>query len=115
MRASKNLAVCEWALAKATPPEAGSKVGLALSTIGAQPIHGLRHPPTESTNGWYIWCGNGAISEAPDFFSPLHVEHLAAHLPQVVGYLDLPPGYRFLIDGENYEDVWFDQKLLEVA
>ena len=53
------------------------------------------------------------MSEAPDFFSPLHVEHLAAHLPKVVEYLDLPPGYRFLIDGENYEDVWFDEKLLE--
>jgi len=113
MRTSRKLTVCERTKAKATPPEAGSKLGLALSTVGALPIHGLRHPPTVGTNGWYIWCGNGAMSDAPDFFSPLHVEHLAAHLPQTVEYLDLPPGYRFLIDGEDYADVWFDGQLLE--
>ena len=113
MRAAKDLSICEWAKVKPVPPKASSKLGLAISTVGSQPIHGLRHPPTTSTNGWYIWCGNDALPEHPDFFSPLHVEHVAEYLPQVVEYLDLPPGYRFLIDGENFEDVWFDASLLE--
>lgn len=34
------------------------------------------------------------------------------YLPEVKKYLDLPPGYRFLIDGNNYEDVWFEAELL---
>lgn len=71
----------------------------------------MRIAPTETTSGWYIWCGD--LSEADDFFSPLHVEHLKEYLPAVVEYLDLPPGYRFLIDDANYEDVWFDASLLE--
>jgi hypothetical protein len=114
MRATKNLSVCQWAKVEPIAPEVGSKLGLALTTVGAKPIHGLRHPSTESTCGWYIWCGNSKISDDPDFFSPLHVEHLAQFLPLAVEYLELPPGYRFLIDGENYEDVWFDASLLKV-
>jgi hypothetical protein len=53
------------------------------------------------------------MSIDPDFFAPLHVEHLSEYLPAAVEYLDLPPGYRFLIDGTNYEDVWFDPVLVE--
>ncbi|TXH89514.1 MAG: hypothetical protein E6Q78_07690 [Rhodoferax sp.] len=95
------------------PPKAGEKIGIALSTMGGMPIHGLRHRPTETTCGWYIWCGD-QLSELPDFFAPLHVEHLVDYLPSAVEYLELPPGYRFLIDGGNFEDVWFDESLLDV-
>jgi len=74
------------------------------------PIHGMRTPPIGTTNGWYIWCGD--LSDADDFFAPLHVDHIGDYLPAVAEYLDLPPGYRFLIDGMGYEDVWFDANLL---
>ena len=36
------------------------------------------------------------------------------YLPQIIEYLDLPPGYRFLIDDNGYEDVWFDPKLMQI-
>lgn len=107
----KRQSVCERVNALRSPPAAGSKVGVALRTLGRTPVHGLRHPPTDATSGWYLWCG-GEIADDPDFFVPLHVEHLAAYLPSVVEYLDLPPGYRFLVDGAEYEDVWFDAALL---
>lgn len=106
----KRQSVCERVNALRSPPAAGSKLGVALSTLGRTPVHGLRHPPTDSTCGWFVWCGE--LSDDPDFFSPLHVEHLADYLPSVVEYLDLPPGYRFLVDGEKFEDVWFDAELL---
>lgn len=111
MRIANQQTVCEWVNAEPLPPVAGSKLGIALSTLGKLPIHGLRHAPTETTNGWYIWCGE--ISTAPDFFAPLHVEHMSEYLPEAIEYLELPPGYRFLIDGSNYEDVWFDEALLK--
>ena len=85
-------------------------MGLALGTLAASPIQGLRVPPTETTNGWYIWCGER--SDADDFFQPLCFEHMAEYLPEVLPYLDLPPGYRFIIDNKGYEDVWFDNRLL---
>jgi len=49
-----------------------------------------------------------------NLFSPLHVEHIEDYLPQVKDFLDLPPGYRFLIDSNDYEDVWYDPDLLTV-
>ena len=94
-------------------PEAGTKLGIAIETIGKRPINGLRHHPEKGTNGWYIWCGE-ELSEKSDFFSPLHIEHLKDYLPEVLEYLDSPPGYRFLIDGNNWEDVWFDENLLKL-
>ncbi|MBD9437645.1 hypothetical protein IB223_16230 [Pseudoxanthomonas sp. PXM03] len=98
--------------AEPSPPTLGSKLGLAVGSLTTGPIHGLRHPTSDEANGWYIWCGE--LSEADDFFSPLHVEHLAEYLPAAIEYLALPPGYRFLVDGADYEDVWFDASLLEV-
>jgi hypothetical protein len=88
-------------------------VGLARGSLSAGwPINGLRHPETGQSNGWYIWAGE-TFSSAPDFFEPLCWEHLANLLPQVLDYLALPPGWRFLITPE-YKDVWFDQNLLNL-
>jgi hypothetical protein len=106
----KKHTICEWVGATPDPPKPLSKVGLALGSLGKGVVNGLRLPEVEDTNGWYIWCGE--LSQAEDFFSPLHVEHVVDHLPAVLEYLDLPPGYRFLIDGDDYEDVWFDVSLL---
>ena len=52
------------------------------------------------------------MSLAPGFFSPLHFEHIDQYLPEISGYLNLPPGWRFLIDAKGYEDIWFDEHLL---
>jgi hypothetical protein len=76
------------------------------------PINGLRHMPESDTTGWYIWAGE-ELSNDPDFFKPLHVEHLSEWCPQIQKYLGLPPGWRFLIE-EDYEDVWYDESLLNI-
>jgi len=88
------------------------KIGVAESTLGKFPINGLRHPATNGTTGWYIWCGE-AFSEAADFFTPLCVVHAVERLPDVDRFLGLPPGYRFLAHGD-YVDVWFDPTLLNI-
>lgn len=111
MRNGKEQTVCEWVGVSPFKPKTGSKIGIALHTIGKQPINGLRLQPEKGTNGWYIWGGK-EFSEAGDFFSPLHVEHIAEYFPQVLEYLNLPPGYRFLVDNMGYQDVWFDDSLL---
>lgn len=89
------------------------KVGIATNVReGVIPINGLRHPPEGDTTGWYIYAGE-ELSDDPGFFKPLHVEHLDDWCPQIKKYLGLAPGWRFLIAGD-YEDVWFDESLLEV-
>lgn len=89
------------------------KVGISLNLkTGSWPINGLRHHITDSTTGWYIWAGE-ELSTDPDFFVPLHVEHLKEFCPIVMKYLGLSPGWRFLI-APNHEDVWKDLHLLNV-
>lgn len=74
-------------------------------------IYGIRHQPTETTNGWYVW--QGKKGEADDFFEPHHAAHIISEYPDLVKYLMLPPGYGFLLDTRNgHEDIWFDENLL---
>lgn len=88
-----------------------AKVGISRSVRdGLVPLNGLRHPPEEGTTGWFIWAGE-ELSDDPDFFVPLHVEHLADWCPEVLAYLALPPGSRFLL-APDYEDVWSDATLM---
>ena len=58
------------------------------------------------------WPGT-ELSKDDDSFDPLRVEHLQSRMPEVVPYLALPPGWRFLI-APGHEDVWFDETLLRV-
>lgn len=77
---------------------------------GEMPVNGLRHFAEENTSGWYVWAGE--YSEADDFFKPIHIFHLLEIFPDIIKYLALPPGNRFLIDDKGHEDVWFDENLL---
>ena len=89
------------------------KAGIATNVAcAAIPVNGLRHPPAGDTTGWYIWAGE-ELPHDPSFFTPVHVWHLKESRPDVLKYLALPPGWRFLIAGE-YEDVWYDASLLNV-
>lgn len=89
------------------------KVGISKNIKdGVVPVNGLRHEIEGDTTGWYIWGGE-EFSNDPNFFVPLHVEHLDRWCPQVLKYLGLPPGTRFLIK-DNYEDIWEDKTLLKI-
>ena len=89
------------------------KIGLSKNFDPKQfPINGLRHPPEGDTTGWYIWSGE-ELSDEEDFFEPLHTVHLVERCPEIMKYLGLGPGWRFLI-APGYEDVWFDANLLNI-
>lgn len=93
------------------PCQMNLKVGISRNVQNGEiPVNGLRIKPEEDTTGWYIWAGE-EFSDDPNFFVPLHVFHLYEWRPLVLPYLGLPPGWRFLIT-EDYEDVWYDEKLL---
>jgi hypothetical protein len=86
------------------PPVPGSKVGIALQTLGQLPLHGVRVEPTESTCGWYLH--GGEWSDADDYYQPLCVEHVEKYCPAAISFLGLPPGWNFLTDGRGFVDVW---------
>src|SRR3990170_3766906 len=96
--------VCRRFGAEPFPAFAGQKVGIARNVKeGVQPLNGLRHPPEGDTTGWYIWGGEELPNDS-NFFVPLHVHHLDDWCPDVLPYLALPPGWRFLI-APGHEDV----------
>jgi hypothetical protein len=89
------------------------KLGISKNFDPQQfPINGLRHPPEGDTAGWFIWSGEEFRSDS-DFFVPLHSVHLSDRCPEIIKFLGLGPGWRFLF-APGQEDVWYDEKLLKI-
>jgi hypothetical protein len=93
------------------PIDKNLKVGISTD-LNSEPLNGLRHNSENGTTGWFIWSGE--YDEREDFFKPICAEHLLEKKPEVIKYLALDVGFRFLIGKENYEDVWFDKKISEI-
>lgn len=104
----KQLAVCRRYGLPPTTPEA--MVAVALDSLGRSPLYGTRIALSPGgTVSWFFHAGEH--SDAEDFYQALHTCHLQDVLPQVLAYLFLPPGARFIIDDAGYEDVWLDKAL----
>src|SRR5258708_38994441 len=91
--------VCQRFSADFIPRKKDSKVGIALPTIKHAPLNALRLIPEGDT------C-------SPNFFQPLHIEHLSKYAPNLLPYLGLAPGWRVLL-ATDIEDVWYDNDLLK--
>jgi hypothetical protein len=103
--------ICQEFGAPYLPSEDYLKVGISRNFNANQfPINGLRHPPEADTTGWYIWSGQNYSTDI-NFFVPLHAVHLNESCPEIVKFLGLAPGWRFLF-APGQEDVWFDASLL---
>lgn len=111
---TSQLELCQRFGVEPLPAPGDRKAGVSRSVWnGVRPLNGLRHPPDFGTTGWFIWAGD-TLSEEPNFFEPVHVSHLVKIRPEIVPYLALPPGWRFLIAG-MYEDVWEDSSFLNLG
>jgi len=98
--------ICDKYGMPAQAPEA--MVALAIGSLEQSPIYGTRIAlPENGTISWFIHCGEH--SDALDFYQPLHAAHLREMLPQVLDYLALPSGAKFILDREGYEDVWLEE------
>lgn len=106
--------ICDQYQSKFVLADPELKIGIADNIkTNLQPINGLRHPLEDGTSGWFIWAGE-TFSEDADFFQPHCVKHLETIKPEIIKFLGLSPGHRFLIDDNGYEDVWFDENLLNI-
>lgn len=84
------------------------RIGVSAN-LDKNPINGLRHPSEVRTTGWFIWTGE--YSERDDFFQPICAEHLLQIRPDIIKFLGLDIGFRFLADDKGYRDIWYDEKL----
>lgn len=111
--ARSQMDTCQKYGAKYVPLDPTLKLGISDNFFsGELPLNGLRHPPERNTCGWYLWAGE-ELSHSPDFFKPMHVVHLFERCPEIIRFLGLPAGWRFLV-ANTYEDVWFDAELLNL-
>jgi hypothetical protein len=111
--ASRQTAVCARALTEPAFLQPKARVGIGRDFNPAQmPINGLRHPTHGNMCGWYIWSGE-ELSQDADYFEVVCYEHLVNESWEWLVYLALPAGWRFL-SAPGYEDIWFDDGLLNI-
>lgn len=80
-------------------------IAVAVDSLKQDPIVGIRNKPEAGDEvSWFIYAGEHDDRE--DFFQTVAVKDLHKLLPEVLPYLALDHGYRFMIDREEYEDVW---------
>ena len=106
----KQKGICEKYKSKWKPISRNLKIGIS-ENLNLEKLNGLRHKTEKGKVCWYIWSGE--YSEDSNFFKPICAEHLLQRKPKIIKYLGLDDGFRFLITENGYEDVWFDEKLLE--
>lgn len=80
-------------------------IAVAVQTLNKDPLVGIRkRSETEENVSWYIY--GGELEEGTDNFETMTVRELQEIAPEVLPYLALDVGFRFMIDGDDYEDVW---------
>jgi len=104
--------VCKRFGVQPTLAQGNDRLGIALHTLKQMPINGMRVPALSGTSGWYLF-GGPEPSEDPTFYSALCMKHIRRHCEIAIPYLCLPAGWRFQIDQDGYEDVWYDMALLK--
>ncbi|ABS49854.1 immunity protein Imm33 domain-containing protein [Yersinia pseudotuberculosis] len=82
-------------------------IGVAINSLMKQPIYGVRHTRENGSCGWYLWGGDYLDDES--FFQPIHFLHIDDIVPSfILKYLALAPGFKFISDENDYEDVWYE-------
>lgn len=94
-------------------PNPNDGLGLAMETLREFPLNGMRYLPPEGSSGWYIWGGEHR-RETADFFTAIQVRDIGDYVPNIRPFLDLPPGFRFLMEKGSDPKIWFDGSLLDV-
>lgn len=80
-------------------------VAVAVQSLNKEPIVGIRKTPESAqAAAWYIYAGE--LEDGEDAFEVMTVKALEEILPEVLPYLALQAGFRFMIDHDDYEDVW---------
>ena len=102
--------ICEKYQSKWNPINKKLMIGIG-SDLNSDPIQGLRRPKEKGITGWYIWTGE--YSESDDVFKYIRTEQLLQIRPELIKYFGLDVGYRFLIDKNGYEDVWYDEEIMK--
>ncbi|WP_374990765.1 immunity protein Imm33 domain-containing protein [Acinetobacter rudis] len=86
--------------------KADDEVAIAVQTLNREPIVGIRKRiETGSKVAWYIYGGELDDSEE-NLFEIVTITQLLEIFPDVMPYLALEEGFRFMIDQDDYEDVW---------
>jgi hypothetical protein len=90
-------------------PAFNQMIAISKGVYEGLPTEAVRYPSPVHMSGW--WLTTDLYNEKIESMMIVHYYHVAFKRPDVVKYLALPFGYRFLVGAGN-DDVWYDPKTL---
>ncbi len=89
-------------------PLFNQKIVISVGVYEGLDVEAVRYPSPDHMTGW--WLTTELYNGNTDSLNVVHYYHLAFSRPDIIKYLALPFGYRFIKDKEY--DIWFDDNVL---
>jgi hypothetical protein len=104
-------AVCGRFGAEFQPPRPDQLTVISEGVLEGLQVQGVRYPAPQQMSGWWITTDryNGDVST----LKHEHTYHVTAERPELARFMALPRGFRY--DLSTHEDVWFDEKTVQVT
>jgi hypothetical protein len=103
--------LCNQVGALFTPPNPHQLAAISKGVLEGEPINeGIRYRAPSHMSGWWFLTKryDGDIKN----LDILHLHHITAARSDLVRYISLPPGFCFSQTEEEFDQIWFDEKVL---
>lgn len=103
--------LCETINAEFDSPTADKFVTIYNQVFESEEIQGVRYEEGGDQSGWLLYCKEQDLDTLnEDGFLTLHLYELTLKRPDILKFLALPTGYRFILKGNEY-NAWKDKSL----
>jgi hypothetical protein len=107
---NEQIEVCKEFNASPIFPIFTQKIVISEGVYEGLTTEAVRYPSPDHMTGW--WLSTELYNGDTKSLNPVHYYHIAFKRPDILKYLALPFGYRFIINQEQEKDVWFDSKVV---
>jgi hypothetical protein len=98
---------CEQHKVSPVPPYPDQMIVVSDGVLEGDPVEGVRYPSPDHMSGW--WLTTSKYNGNSDSLKTEHAYHVYEKRPDLIKFLALPHGYRFMENKEKH-DIWFDEK-----
>jgi hypothetical protein len=107
---NSQIEICETYSSKLTFTKVNQNIVISDGVLDGRLVEAVKYEAPEHMSGWYITTD--LYNDDINTLQQIQLPDLMLKRPELVKFLALDNGFRFVVDKENIE-VWFDEEVLE--
>lgn len=107
---NSQIEICETYSSKLAFTKVNQNIVISDGVLDGRPVEAVKYEAPEHMSGWYITTD--LYNDDINTLQQIQLPDLKLKRPELVKFLALDNGFRFVVDKENIE-VWFDEEVLE--